>query len=1032
MKLSEPFIRRPVMTTLLMVSILFFGFISYQALPVSDLPNIDIPTILVSVNYPGTNPETMANAIATPLEQQFMSIEGMQNIFSSSNTGYTSIVLQFDLNEDIDRVSTDVQAAISRAQSQLPSNLPNQPTYEKLNPSANPIAYYVLMAPNLTQGELYDYAYTFLGQRISMIQGVAQVITYGSPYAVRIQVDPEKLAAKKIGLNEVTHLVQSGNVELPLGTLFGSRDDYTLESDGQLLNAASYAELIIKNREGSLVKIKDIGRSLDSVDNDKFFMKYVTQNQNDPCIILAVQRLPGENTVRILTKVEKLIGELKPQLPQSLNITTIYNQSESIIESVNEVKLTFILAFLLVVLIIYLSLGKSLNTLIPAIALPVSVFGSFSIIYLLGFSIDILSMLALILSIGFLIDDAIVVLENNVRHVQLGETPFDASIKGSHEISTTIVGMTLCLIATFIPVLFMGGVVGKLFKEFAVTIVVTVFISGFISLSLTPLLCSRFIKPYEKEKRSKMEKISDAANEWLKEIYKPILIWSLNHRLFMLFLGTCSIIFSLILYKNIDQDFIPIDDTGYIQGYSQAREGTSPFLMEEYHDRINQIAVADPNIESLISISSYSTANQGFFFFKLKPYKKRADINHTIAELSKKTKEIAGINLFLSPLPLINLSLGNTSQAIYQYALSGIEQDLLFEYAPKLTNKIKSDPLFSQVSSDLLNQQPLWQFEILRDKASNYHVTAKGIEDYLGWSYSNNKISQINGKINQYNVIIETLPEFYKDPTVFSKLYITSNNNTLVPLSEIVKMTQTVGPLTINHINGLPAVTISFNPARDIPLGTLVNKINEITQAELPGQIQGQVIGTAQIFHDSFATLNVLLLIAFFIIYIVLGILYESFIHPITVMSTLPPTLFGGLLTLYLFNQVLSIYSFIGLILLIGIVLKNGIMIVDFANAAIMNEKKTSYDAIIEACLIRFRPILMTTLAAIMGALPIALGIGGGAAQSRIALGLCIVGGLVVSQLLTLFLTPVIYYYFEILQEKIYGYGTPPQSPPKD
>lgn len=1018
MNLSEPFIRRPVMTILIMVSLLFFGLLAYIKLPVSDLPNVDLPTIQVSVSYPGANPDTMANSVATPLEQQFMTIEGIQSVFSSSNTGSTTIVLTFSLDRDIDAASTDVQAAISRAQPNLPSNLPNQPTYEKVNPAATPILYLVLSSPNMTLGALYDYGNTFLGQRLAMVEGVSQVTTYGSPYAVRIQVDPEKLAAKEIGLDDVVQLIHEANVDLPLGTLYGARDDFTIDADGQLLTASLYEEIIIKNKSGDLVKIKDVGHAFDSVQNDKFFQHYVTKEKDIICNIIAIQRLPGMNTVRIIEKIKKVIEELRPQLPQSLTIETIYDQSESINEQVFDVKLTLGVAFLLVILIIYLSLGKALNTLIPVLALPMSVLGTFTVMYFLGFSIDILSLLAITLSIGFLVDDAIVVLENNVRHVQMGEEPFEAALKSAQEISITVLSMSLCLIAAFIPMVFMGGIIGRLFRECAVTIIVAVLFSGFISLSLTPMLGSRLIRPYDEKKKTRMERISDAVNERLKKIYEPCLHWAMKHRIVMVSLGLASIVFSLILYRSIPQDLLPPDDVGFIQGFTQARDGTSPFLMDEYHQKLTKTAIRNPDVESIISVSSYSNANQGVLFIRLKPFKERGSLDQTIKELTKEYRQYSGIKTFLSPLPLIDLTVGTTSQALYQYSLTSIDRKTLYDYSTKLTNRMRLDPAFSQVSSDLLNTQPQWAFQILRDKASNYNVTAQSIEKYLGWAYSDNKISLINGEINQYDVIVETLPRFYKDPSVLSSLYIRSSSNALVPLSEIVKPVETIGPLTVNHMNGLPTVDISFNPGSDLPLGTVLKEIQKLTKEDFPPQIHGEIIGTAAIYSESFKSLNFLMLLAFFVIYIVLGILYENFIHPITVMSALPPALLGGLFTLYLFGETLSIYSFIGLILLIGIVLKNGIMMVDFANEAVRKENKSAYDAIIEASLVRFRPILMTTVSAIMGAVPVALGIGGAMAQNRISLGLTIVGGLIVSQILTLLLTPVLYYYFEVMQEK--------------
>lgn len=1018
MNLSELFIRRPVMTILVMCSILFTGIVSYTFLPVSDLPNVDLPTIEVSVGYPGASPETMANAVTTPLEQQFMTIDGIQSVFSTSSTGSSSIILQFVLNRNIDAASTDVQAAISRAGPNLPTNLPNPPTYQKVNPSATPILYLSLTSPNMTLGDLYDYAHTFLGTKMSMVTGVSQVQIYGAPYAVRIQVDPEKLAAKNLGLDAVVEKIRLTNVDLPVGTLYGPRDDFTIDVDGQILKAAGYNELIIKNDNGDLVKLKDIGQAIDSVANDKYFQNYTTAKGSQPCVILAIQRLPNGNTVQIIQSIHQTLHEMKSQLPNSLQIETIYDKSASIVQGLDDVKITLFIAFLLVIFVIYLSLGKGLNTLIPSLSLPLAILGTFSVIYFLGFSLDILSLLALTLSIGFLVDDSIVVLENNVRHVQLGKTPLDAAVEGSKEISTTVLSMTLCLTAAFIPLLFMEGVVGKLFREFAFTITVAVLISGFISLSLIPLLSARLIKPYAKEEKTKMEKFSDTVNHWLLSLYEPSLHFAMKHRVFMLSSALFCILFSGLLYKAVHKDFLPPDDVGFLQGFTLARDGTSPFLMHKYHDEIQKIAMQDPNIDTILSFGAYSSSNSGLIFLALKPFHQRKPMGQVIEELGEKLHHIPGVNVFLSPLPLIDLQVGSTAQALYQYSLTSVDRDALYNYAPTLVAKMKGNPAFSQVSSDLRIRQPEWDIHILREKASNYHVDVSAIESYFQYAYSDNKISQINAEINQYDVIVETLPRFYQDPTVLSKLYISSTKGYQVPLSEIVEVKETVGPLTINHINGLATVGISFNPGHGLALGDCLDTLNKLAKEEIPPQVNGRVIGTADIFTTSFKSLNFLLCLAFFIIYIILGILYESFIHPLTVMSALPPAILGGLLTIYLFGETLSIYSFVGLILLIGIVLKNGIMMIDFAIVA-QEQGKSAYDAIIEACLIRFRPILMTTVCAIMGGVPIALGVGGAMAQTRISLGLCIVGGLLISQLITLLITPVLYYYFEILQEKM-------------
>ena len=1020
MNLSEPFIKRPVMTILVMASIFFLGLFTYGLLPVSEMPNVDMPTIEVSVTYPGANPDTIANAITTPHEQQFMTIEGIQSIFSTSSSGSSTIVLQFDLNRNIDDASIDVQAALSQAQSNLPANLPSQPTYNKVNPSNTPILYYAITSSTMTLSQLYDYGNTFIGKRLSMIDGVAQVVTWGAPYAVRVQIDPEKLAAKNISLSQVTQSIQNTNVDLPLGTLYGDRDDFIVNADGQILRAPGYSELTIKNDNGDLVKIKDVGRALDSTQNDKLFQHYITQETDEQCIVLAIQRIPGKNSVRIIEKIKSTLEILKPQLPSSLKLYTIYDKSEAIVESVNEVKTTIIIALILVIFVIYLSLGKALNTIIPAISLPLCIFGTFTMMYLFGFSLDILSLLAITLSMGFLVDDAVVVLENTVRHIQMGESPMEASLKGSREISITVLSMTVCLAAAFIPLLFMGGVVGKLFREFAFTIVFAVLISGFIALSLIPMMSSRLIKPYREGHKTRMERITDATNEHLKKIYKPCLLWALAHRLTMLAIGISSIAFSLLLFSLIPKDFLPPDDVGFLQGYTLSRDGTSPLLMDKYHQQINAMTIKDPNVETILSICPNGNSNEGSLFIRLKPFKERIPMNGVIDKLTDQLGKFPGINVYLSPLPLIDLQVGTTGRALYQYSLTSIDKNALYAYAPKLLIKMKELPILTQVSSDQRDLQPQWQLHILRDRAANYNISVSDIENYLQYAYSGNRIGQINSDINQYDLLIETLPKFYKDPSVLSKLYIQSPGGDQVPLSELVQVKETAGPLTINHINGLTSVAISFNLADGVPLGTAISAINEITKKEIPVQVYGQTIGTADVFQSSFASLKLLLLLAFFVIYVVLGILYESFIHPITVMSTLPPALFGGLLTLYLFNQTLSLYSFVGLILLIGIVLKNGIIMIDFANEAVIKEKKSAYDAIIEACLTRFRPILMTTICAMMGALPIALGMGGALAQNHKSLGFCIVGGLLVSQMLTLLLTPVLYTYFEIMQENLY------------
>jgi len=1017
MNISQPFIKRPVTTILVMVTILFFGITAYKSLPVSDLPNVDYPTIQVKVSYPGANAKTMATTCATPLEKEFMTIDGLNTITSQSSVGQTLLVLQFTLDKSMDSAALDVQSAINRAQPNLPKNLPYNPTYEKVNPSATPILYMALTSPSMTQSQLYDYGHTYLGQRISMTEGVSQVVTYGAPYAARIQVDPEKLAAMQVGIDEVADAIKLGNVNLPTGTLFGEKGEFTVEVQGQLLNAAMYQELAVKSQDGSLVKIKQIGRALDSLKDDKYYLHFSTKTTDKPAVIIAIQRQAGYNTVEVTDRIKQLLPNIKKTLPASLEIHEVFNKADTIVASVNDVKLTLLIAFILVVTVIFLSLGKVFNTVIPALALPMSMVGTFIIMYLLNFSIDILSLLALTLSIGFLVDDAIVVLENNVRHVQMGESPYEGTMKGSKEISMTVLSMSMCLISVFIPLLFMGGVVGRLFREFAITIIAAVFFSGFISLSLTPFLCSRFIPKYsEDEKKGFMEKTADFLNDKLKALYKICLTWVMKHRLIMLSIGLICILASFGFFIILPKAFLPDQDVGFLQGFTEARDGTSPFLMAKYQKEINDIIVEDPAVDMVVSVASFIEDNEGLMFIRLKPYKERGPIQDVIERLMMKFYSVVGVNSFATTLPLINLQVGTEVKALYEFSMTALDQDVLNKYTDELAGKVKKQPGFAQVSTDLQITQPQVEIQIDRDRASDLHVSAAKIEQLFEYAYSDGKISTIDADIDQYDVIIETLPKFYKDPTVLNQLYVRSDINQLVPLNQILNITENVGPLTVNHLNGLPSSTIAFN-LKDMPLGTAVSTLESLAADTLPESVSGNVLGTADVFKQSFANLTFLFIITIFVIYVILGILYESFIHPITVMSTLPPATFGGMLTLYIFGETLSLYSFVGLVMLIGIVMKNGIMMVDFANDEKELRQKNSFDAIFSAALIRFRPIMMTSVAALMGAVPIAIGTGG-ASQGTRPLGLVVVGGLIISQVLTLFLTPVIYYYIDTLHEK--------------
>lgn len=1021
MNLSAIFIRRPVMTVLVMLTILFFGILAYKALPVSNLPDVEFPTIEVTVDYPGASPETIATNVVVPLEQQFTTIEGLKTMSSTSYTGSATMVLQFNLDRNIDLAAPDVQQAISAAGPQLPQNLPYAPTYTKTNPTATPILVYVISSDTMTSGDLYNYAYVVLAQHLNIIEGVSQVQTYGSPYAVRLRVDPEKLHARGIGLDDAANAMKAANVNEPVGTLFGKKVEYTVNATGQLFNASEFNPIIIKNQDGSIVRFSDIGTAIDSTQDDKYYFRFFEKEKNAPMVALAIRKEPTANTLDTIQRIKEALPGLQVQIPGSIHIQNVFDQSDYISESVKEVQFTLAIAILLVVLVIFIYLGNIRDTTIPIIAIPMSLIGACVIMYFLGFTIDVLSLLAITLSIGFLVDDAVVVLENIVRHTEMGESPFQAALNGTKEISFTILSMTLSLCTIFIPLVFMAGVLGKLMHEFALTIIIVVLFSGFISLTLTPLLCSRFLPAHsEKKKKTKLELFSDAFNHAILRIYEPSLEWSLRHKFIILLIGASSLFLSLFFLAKMPKDFMPPQDSGMLQGFVHTNDGTSPFLIADYIEQISKILVADPNIENVTSVGANPQDNEGIMYVRLKPYKERLSLIPLLRHLLPMVNSFPGVAVYLKPLPLVNLQVGTTTaKAAYQYTLLTLNAKDLYKYGPMMEEKLKGLSSITDVSSDLDINQPQANIEILRDKASVYNITAQEIENVLGYAFATTNLSPINTDSYQYYAIMEVFPHFYRDTSQLPQLWLRSTTNDMVPLAAISKITEGIGPLTVNHINGLPSATIAFNLANNVPLGTAIEDIQKIAAETLPPTVNGSVQGTANIFLQSFASLQILLIIAIFIIYVILGILYENFFPPITVMSTLPPAALGGILSLLIFQMPLSMTAFIGFIMLLGIVMKNGIIMIDFANHMRIHEDQTIHDAIYHACMVRCRPILMTTFAAMMGAVPIALGVGGMSAASRQPLGIVIVGGLIFSQILTLYLTPVIYIYIETLHEKL-------------
>ena len=1023
MNIAELFIRRPVMTTLVMLGILMFGIMAYRQLPVSDLPNVDFPTISVSASLPGANPETMASAVATPLERQFTTIAGLDSMISTSALGMTGITLTFDLSRPLDAAAQDVQSAIAKVASQLPRDMPSPPTYQKVNPADQPILYLALTSQTLPLYALDEYGETNLAQRISTVSGVAQVNVIGAQkYAVRIQLDPRALATRGIGIDEVSQAVQDQNVNLPTGTLYGAHKAFTVQASGQLTAAEDYRPLVVAYRNGSPVRLQELGRVIDSVENDKTAAWFVTPTSMDRAIILSIQRQPGTNTVEIARAVRALLPSFRNDLPASVSLNILYDRSVSIEASVNDVKFTLLLTLCLVVLVIFLFLRNLSATLIPSLALPFSIVGTFAVMYALGYNLDNLSLMALTLSVGFVVDDAIVMLENIVRHMEMGEPPLVAALNGSKEISFTILSMTLSLAAVFIPILFMGGLVGRLLHEFAVTIGTAILVSGFVSLTLTPMLGSRYLRHAKGERHGRLYQSFEWAFERSLDGYKSSLAWSLRHKWVNLAGLVVVLVLTGVFGYVIPKGLFPNEDNSQILAFTEAIEGISFDSLVEHQKAMAAIVQKEPAVEAFLSSAGargFTGSNQGLMFMHLKPRGERPPAEVLIQQMRPKLSQVAGMRAYMQIPPTIRIG-GNLTKSPYQYTLQGADTDELYRVAPLLEAKMRTLPGFQDVTSDLQIKNPELDIQIQRDKAATLGVTASQNENVLYDAYGSRQISTIYAPNNEYQVILQLLPQYQADPAALSMLYVRSSSGALVPLSAVASLKQSLGPLTVSHLGQLPAVTISFNLKPGVSLGQAVKEVNDVAQGMLPEGVTTKFQGTAQAFQDATAGLGLLLVMAILVIYMVLGILYESFIHPITILSALPFAGLGALITLFTFRLFypstdLSLYAYVGIIMLVGLVKKNGIMMIDFAIEARRDGLKTPEEAIFEACVVRFRPIMMTTMAALMGTLPIATGFGAGS-ESRRPLGLAVVGGLLFSQIITLYATPVVYVYLERLQ----------------